>query len=58
MITDAQARAIVERLRGDETLHGELISGASFQLSMVGALGGWCADTERVIATLDGLLGR
>lgn len=57
VIPDAEARAIVERLRKNEVLHGELISGASFQLSMAIALQGWCADTERVIATLDGEIG-
>lgn len=49
-ISDAEAGAIVERLRRDEQLHGELTYAGSMLTTGIRATDGWMAESRRLIA--------
>lgn len=50
VITDAQAGAIVERLRRDELLRGQLTYSASMLVTAVKATGGWMKESDPLVA--------
>jgi hypothetical protein len=57
-VSDAEAGAIVERLRKDEALHGELTFNAAHLDTMARMMAIWTTETRALIVRLDRKLGR